>query len=199
MVEAKLILESLTKNNQKNAASMLRERVLACEAADMLMTKDIRNMKLPAVQKLLEVTKDYFEWFPPTLKIKLAHFQVISGVFDAMKGSLESKEPGTVHQMQHNALKAYGESLTLTPCEASATPDGYDAFQPTFNAVFHHLIHAAYVQMTELKIIDAGSVAADDFDLDFKAAKVDGPEVEGLWQSTLSLPRPVVRAARAMN
>lgn len=71
--KAKIILESLLKNGQSNAANILRERILQCESADILATKELGKVADDQLKSMLAVTKSCWKLFALHIKTKLFH------------------------------------------------------------------------------------------------------------------------------
>lgn len=67
-------MDALTKNNQTNAATILRQRIVQCESADILATKEFAKMDASELQKMLLATKNSWPSFNLHIKGKLYKF-----------------------------------------------------------------------------------------------------------------------------
>ena len=81
----------LFDKKENNAADTLEERIVECESCDILASKDLRQMSMDKMQKLLVLTKDQHNIFQLHVKAKIAeHYLCVSTMVDLTK-ALETR------------------------------------------------------------------------------------------------------------
>ena len=129
--EARQIQDNLTQNGCASAAAILRERVNACETAEIFASRNVISISKEHMVKLLAATQDV-EW-PPVFQIKIAeHFlrhHIIDPLEEAVKGG-SSNSPVSL-------AKQLAKFIAI-----SSQENGAQAFvpsKPNFTAIFHGL------------------------------------------------------------
>lgn len=138
-------MEELEKNHQRNAATILRERIAACEAADILATKEYTSMSPETVVKLMKLTRPHWSDYQPFLKLKIAKFHSMVKVLPSLQAALKK---GKVDGIQESGLAVAG-ALQLTPTQHQ---DPLDMMNLHFNAVFHSFLDLVETSLKEASL-----------------------------------------------
>ena len=147
---------------------MLRDRITACESADLLATKDLQDMSLESVHSLLALTKDLWAEFPVYLVSKLAQHNATKALLPQLKNVMD-KNIVDVDAITTVALKL-ASSLQLSQTNEDLEIDMYNV---DYNAAFHVFLKGLEERMDELgKTPVAGEGAGVFMDID----DVGGPD-----------------------
>lgn len=166
MTKARQILESLESKQQKNAAGILRERISACESADLLATRDLQDMSVQAVHSLLTFTKELWPEFPVYLVSKLAQHHVTQVLLPQLKNVME-KNIVDVDAITTAALKV-ASSLQLSQTNEDLEIDMYTV---DYNAAFHVFLKGLEDKLPEL----GQNLGGDGSDYFMDIDEVGGP------------------------
>ena len=160
-LQAKTIQSALDKSGQKHAAKTLRDRIVACESCDILVTKDIKRMEVKKLNQLLLACEDGWAHFPLALQSKIVeHHLVMTAVPNFYKGMCSKLETDHVE-----AAEVFHKTLEITPCENDSDVEIFDHSCPTMKMVFHSFVKKLEKTMDSLGIFEDAKESKDTFDI----------------------------------
>ena len=163
-----MMLDSLEKQQPKNAAGLLRDRIAECEAADILATKDFPSLDAENVRKLITLTKPHWSQFPLYLKLKAAEFHMMTNIIPSLGSSLKTTKSDDITKCGLQVAAA----LRLEP---TSTNMNKDMLQISYNDVFQEFLKGLEYKLKELGMWKAedGTPSGDDEDLTTFGAEQD--------------------------
>ena len=171
-------MDNLEKKGEKNAAQMLRERVVACETCELLATKELKTMNTSSIKKLLAQVEEVFQYFPPSINLKLAQQWFLNEI---LPPALESINSGDQLKMQ-SGFKMLVDGLALKPPQDDATDpeeEGFKIFNPkapSFNGLFQSFVFAINDELQKIEEV----MTAADFSIDNAKPMDEAPLTEAL-------------------
>ena len=177
VTKARQIYESLQKRGQTNAASVLHERLVACEAAEVLATKALLEMPVEKLTQILTLTKTIWNLFPVSLQVKLCQHKIFIKLLPELQAAIDKPE-------SENAQKRCAESLADELSLKLPTGESFQVLNPKFSAAFECIVQRmpkddeAESKLMALQDGDAGeevSPALFGFDLEAAAGAAAKP------------------------
>eukprot|EP00434_Breviolum_minutum_P036968 symbB.v1.2.032765.t2/scaffold3849.1/size49308/2 len=185
---AKTIADSLEKSGQKHAAQTLRDRMAACSACDLLVTKDTRRMEPQKMQQLLLSCEEAWPIFTVTVKNKLFENHLVTVQLPDWLKYGTSKNV----QEQTKIGSDLGHSISISPFDKKAVMgfERFDYKSPTMHMVFHAHIVDIQTTMEDLGLLGTKDASDQTLSMDIEEAKQnqktskqsDYPEMEILWK-----------------
>lgn len=152
--EAKAILESLVKAQQGSAADKLRERVVQCEAADVLAKQDFVNMSTDSLQKLLKATQYSWKKFSLEIKFKLCRHRA---------HHLLSEKPAS------NSLALVAEFCDFGGVNFNEDRNDFAVLEACFPDFLHDFVWAAHDIMKANKLLETDADGEEVLQIGFES------------------------------
>ena len=139
LTKARQILQNLQNHHQLQAMETLEERIVQCEACELLVTKSLKSMTHPAVTELLAATKNLE--LPIFAQQKIADYCVAHSSFRGMIG-FGSKEFTPDMDVITGGLMHLARSLCwpTLPVLRERKMLKFSVSAPTFASIFHSLM-----------------------------------------------------------
>ena len=151
-LQAKTIAESLESSGQKHAAKTLRDRMAACSACDMLVTKDTRRMEPQKMQQTLLNCEEAWVIFPVHVKTKVFENNLVTVRLPQwLKGAVSKKQAEQVE-----SAAEFANALAISPHEQGKDMglERFDVKSPTMDMVFHSFVEETQETMQALGLFD---------------------------------------------
>ena len=149
LAQAKQILENLQRQDHRNAAAVLKERIAACEACSLLVCKPIRAMKESDLKVVLTTCQDAWKLFDSRIKTKLAEHAVVHQALPAVAAALRSKNSAK----QSEAMQAVAKAVCLGDCFAD-DDEPFNVGKPCFRKAFLDLLDEVRQRMDSSAFAD---------------------------------------------
>ena len=148
--KAKKILENLKENHHLQAMTTLDERIVTCEACEILATKTLKNMSKAAVHGLLASTKGVS--FPPFVQIKISEHHVMSSTFSSFTTELK----GIPEDQVIPCLRDMGRKLCWLTKEELRQQKAlsFEATNPSYGSIFYLIMKGVPVSSAEAVEVD---------------------------------------------
>lgn len=138
-------MESLVKNNQNNAGNLLRERIVQCEAADILATKELGKIPGDKLSQMLQTTKMSWHLFSLAIKTKLFRYEANKQLQHAPTAAAAIARITAVLN-----IEVYTFSQDLPP---------FDMEKPSLSAWFGSFLMECHQAGKDLDLLDSDSFA----------------------------------------
>ena len=125
-----MIEQNLLTNGYEETAAILKERMQACETAEIFATQNVSSISKANMVKLLAATPNV-DW-PPVFQVKIADHHLRHYILEPLVKSLKAKEPS-----QPISIKDLGRFLAIASQEHGA--ESFVPRKPSFTAIFHGL------------------------------------------------------------
>lgn len=139
--EAWAIHSNLVKNGHRNAAQMLHDRIKACEAADLLATKDLSSLEKPAFKLLLSSTAEFVAHYSLQIKLKIVNYRATDTLLAVQEAFTSDKED--IKQDLPMRFEDLVSILALQPCDPTENTS-FDGWKGKHQDVFNSFCHEVY-------------------------------------------------------
>ena len=151
-----MIEQNLLKNGYETTSAILKERLNACETAEIFATQNVSSISKAHMIKLLAATPDV-EW-PPVFQVKIADHYLRHYILEPLEQSVKGK----TSSQPIVSMKELVRFLAIASQEHGA--QSFVPSKPSFTAIFHGLTGSQPGGAKKPAVAGAGDAAGSGAD-----------------------------------